>query len=103
MCKTGHHAALDRADGVREDHRDGGGGILDRERGRRRRHDDDINVQPNHLRGKFRESIRVAFGIPALNHEIAALRVSQFPKALEHRVVKSLVSLGDKPHAPNFV
>jgi hypothetical protein len=102
VSKARDHSALDRTDRVREHHRDGGGRILDGQRCWRRRHDNDVNFQPHHLGGKLRKAIRVAFRIAALNDEVAALRISQLPKAIEHRVVESLVSLGDKPHPPSL-
>jgi hypothetical protein len=68
----------------------------------RRCYYDDINVQSNHLCGKFRKSIRMALRVPAFDDEIPAFRITQFRKALEHRIIKFLVSLCDKPHPPNL-
>ncbi len=56
----------------------------------------------NHLRRKFLKALDAALCIAALNDEVLSLRVPELPQALEQRVIKFLISVGDKPDPPNF-
>lgn len=102
MRQAGDHPGLHGINSVREHDRDGRGRALDRKGRGRCDYYDDVNVQSNHLCRKFLKSLGAVPCIPALNHEVAALRISEFVQALEQRVVKCLVSARDKSHSPNF-
>src|SRR5262249_38513336 len=67
-----------------------------------RDHHNDIDVQSNHLRRKLFEALSLASCIPALDDEIAAFLVAVFAQAFEQGVIKTLMSVGDKSHPPNF-
>src|SRR5262249_60203372 len=66
-------------------------------------HNDYFNIQSNHLWRKLLEPLCLASCITALNHEVAAFLVPVFTEALEQRVIKTFLSVGDKPHPPNFI
>jgi hypothetical protein len=63
---------------------------------------DDVDIQSNHLVRKFLEAIRIALCIPALDDEVPTLLVPEFPEAPEQGLIKSLVSVCDKPYPPNL-
>src|SRR5262249_32964555 len=72
-------------------------------KGRRRRdHDYDVDVQANHLSGKFRKSLGATLCVSALNDEVLALHVTALLEPIEQRIIKSFMPMGDKAHPPNF-
>jgi hypothetical protein len=84
------------------DDRDRRGRIPYRKSGGRRDNDDHVDFQLDHLRRKFLKSLDAALCIAALNNEVLPLGVSELPQALEQRVIKLLISVGDKSDPPNF-
>src|SRR5262249_52117434 len=102
MRKADNQTGVQWINSVRVHDGNGLGRVLDGKSRGRRDHDDYVDIQSNHLRGKFLEALSLASCIPALNDEVAALLVPVFTKALEQRVIKTLMSVGDKSHPPNF-
>ena len=102
MRKADDQPGIQRIDGVRVDDWDRRCRVLDGKRRGRRDHDDNVDIQSNHLRGKLLEAPSLTSCVPALNDKVAALFVPVFTQALEQGVIKLFVSVGDKSHPPNF-
>jgi hypothetical protein len=62
----------------------------------------DIGLQPNHFSRKVLKPFRVAFCIPAFDNEVLPLHVAQFAQTLEQSIIKTLISVGDKPKPPSL-
>src|SRR5712691_8492047 len=99
--KTGDQAGVQRIDSVRVHDRDGRSRFLDGKGRRRCNHDDDVDIESNHLCCKLLESLGAAVRITALNDEVSTLLVPELTQAVEQCVIKLLVSVRDKPHPPN--
>jgi hypothetical protein len=66
-------------------------------------HDNDcVDFETNHVRSKILKSLGMALGIPAFDNEILSLSVPAFAETLEQVIIKSLISVCDKPDAPDF-
>jgi hypothetical protein len=100
--EAGNQTGVQWINGVRVDDGNRVGRVHHGKGGGCRDHHNDIDVQSNHLRRKLFEALSLASCIPALDYEIAALVVAVFAQAFEQGVIKTLMSVGDKSHPPNF-
>src|SRR5262245_1210433 len=102
MRKAGNQTGVQRINSIRVHDWNGLGRVHDGKRRGCRDHDDYVDIQSNHLGRKLLEALSLASCIPAFNDEVAALLVAVFTQALEQRVIKTFMSVGDKSHPPNF-
>jgi hypothetical protein len=101
--EAGNQPGVQRINSVRMHDGNGLAGVHKGKCRGRRYHDDDDDIQPNHLSRKVLEKLSPASCIPALDDQVAALLVPVLTESLEQGVVKAFMSVGDKSHSPNFV
>ena len=77
-------------------------GLFDCETGGRRRDDNHVHLQPDHLRGKFPEALRASLGISAFDEKVAAFLITEVLQTIEQRVVEFFVTLREEAHAPDL-
>jgi hypothetical protein len=74
--------------------------VLDGQRGRRRRCDDQVEVESSERGGKLRKSLRASVGVPTLHDEVLSLHVPEFPELLKEGFIDRHGRDGNKADPP---